>query len=328
MYVDRINSRIERALRDALRECQGQDLDPSTNGLLEEIIDRCVATLSEDAAVFAARDPASQGEMQIIVDGYASFAAVMHYRLAHAIWYCKALDLASRKPLACRLSGRGKRLSGADIHPAARIGARFILDHGYGTVIGETCSIGDDCYILNHVTLGASGIADNPSGVRHPTIGNNVEIGSHARILGPITLGDDVFISPHCLVRSDVPEGTKVRLLNQIQFEARDRAAPRGYLAAFASRQRLYIVGNEADQFVVDVVDDDFIERHGLNLLRAAISPSHAEYTVGQAEQDAVPMRARMNLRLSREDEIVYLIHPPGLTELLMQSRNPQGSVQ
>ena len=75
-------------------------------------------------------------------------------------------------------------LSGAEIHPAARIGRRFVLDHGYGTVIGETCEIGHDCYILCGVTLGARGIANNPDGKRHPRLGNNVEVGSGARVLG------------------------------------------------------------------------------------------------------------------------------------------------
>lgn len=244
MYIDRLTSRIDRSLRDALDECRMPGDDATSDGSFCDVLDRCTAALSEDLAAFAERDPASHGEAQVILDGYASFAAVLHYRLAHEVWRCEAFDRTRRMSLAHRLSGRGKRLSGADIHPGARIGARFILDHGYGTVVGETCRIGDDCYILNHVTLGACGIANNPDGARHPTIGNNVEIGSNVRMLGPISVGDDVFVSPNCLVRSDVPAGTRVRLLNQIQFEARHAVARRSHLSAFASRQRLYIVGS------------------------------------------------------------------------------------
>ena len=325
MYVDRVINRIEHALHDALRACRRQDYDAAANGPLGGIVDRCVAALSEDLAAFAARDPASHGETQVILDGYASFAAVLNYRLAHEFWCCESLDLAPRMALAHRLSSRGKLLSGADIHPAARIGARFILDHGFGTVIGETCRIGDDCYILNHVTLGANGLADNPDGVRHPTIGHNVEIGGHVRILGPITVGDDVFVSPLCLIRSDVPAGTKVRLLNQIQFEARRGTARRGYLSAFASRQKVYIVGNDAERFAVKIVDDEFREAQGLNLLCTGLSPSHAEYTVRPTEQGAVAPTAKVNLRLSRDDDVLYLIHPPGLAELLMQSCSTHG---
>lgn len=79
------------------------------------------------------------------------------------------------------------------------------MDHGFGTVICETTEIGDDCYLLDSVTLGASGIAGNPSGQRHPSIGHRVEIGAFARIFGCIHIGDDVFIGPHCVIKEDVP---------------------------------------------------------------------------------------------------------------------------
>ncbi len=325
MYVRRINSRIKHELHKALQECQGQGFDQLTIGPFQRIVDRCVEMLSEDVNAFAARDPACHGETHVILEGYASFSAVLNYRLAHEIWCCEELQVGLRKTLAHKLSSRGKRISGADIHPAARIGARFILDHGFGTVIGETCSIGDDCYILNHVTLGANGIADNPDGLRHPTIGHNVEIGSHARILGPITIGNDVFVSPHCLVRSDVPKGTKVQLLNQIQFEARRGTTRQRYLSAFASFQKLYVVGNEDGRFAVDVVDGNFKLVQGVNLLCTALSQNHAEYTIELTERRLKPFWSKVNLRLSYKDDVVYLVHPPGLAALLMQYCKQKG---
>ena len=86
-----------------------------------------------------------------------------------------------------------------------------------GTVIGETAVIGDDCYILGGVTLGASGIADNPRAKRHPTLGNRVQVGAFAQIFGPIHVGDDVFIGPHCTVTHDVAARSRVVLQSRVQ---------------------------------------------------------------------------------------------------------------
>ena len=83
-----------------------------------------------------------------------------------------------------------------------------MLDHAVGTVIGETCVIGDDAYILGGVTLGAAGIANNPATARHPRLGDRVQVGAFARILGRVTIGDDVFIGPHCTITQDVPANT------------------------------------------------------------------------------------------------------------------------
>jgi serine O-acetyltransferase len=119
---------------------------------------------------------------------------------------------------ASLVSSRGKMLSGAELHPRCSIGKRFVLDHGVGTVFGETAVVGDDCYVLGGVTLGAIGIAANPCGKRHPTIGNRVQIGAFARIFGCVNIGDDVFIGSHCTVTSDVPAGSKVALRSCVQI--------------------------------------------------------------------------------------------------------------
>ncbi|MFC0691025.1 serine O-acetyltransferase [Paraburkholderia humisilvae] len=98
------------------------------------------------------------------------------------------------------------------------IGKRFILDHGVGTVVGETAVIGDDCYILGGVTLGAVGIAGNPPGKRHPVLGDRVEVGAFTRILGRVEIGDEVFIGPHCVITQDVPSGSIVTVRTSVQI--------------------------------------------------------------------------------------------------------------
>jgi len=115
------------------------------------------------------------------------------------------------------LSKRGKFLSGAEIHFRSNIGNRFVIDHGFGTVIGETSVIGDDCYILGGVILGATGICDNPDEPRHPVIGSRVQIGAGTSIFGRVYIGDDVFIGSKCIVTWNIPEGSEVKLRTSIQ---------------------------------------------------------------------------------------------------------------
>ena len=93
-------------------------------------------------------------------------------------------------------------LTGIEIHPAAKLGRRLVIDHGMGVVIGETAEIGDDCYLYHQVTLG---VARTSSGKRHPTVGNNVIIGAGAKVLGPISVGDNARVGANAVVLDDVP---------------------------------------------------------------------------------------------------------------------------
>jgi serine O-acetyltransferase len=134
---------------------------------------------------------------------------------------------------AAIISNRGKLLSGAEIHHRCTIGRRFILDHGIGAVIGETTHIGDDCYVLGGVVLGATGISGNPFGKRHPTLGNRVQVGSFSSIFGPVSIGDDVFIGPHCVIKDDVPANAIVTLKSELQV-VRSYSQPKKKAAASA----------------------------------------------------------------------------------------------
>jgi len=162
----------------------------------------------KDLKAYADLDPASRGSEKLVLQSYKCFKAVLLYRVAHHILQIEDSD--QHRIIAREISEYAKVYSGVEIHPAAKIGVPFVIDHGYGTVIGETASIGDNCYFLNNVTLGARSIANNSSTKRHPTVGNNVQIGASVSIYGDVTIGDNCFIAPYTMVTRDVKEGTKV----------------------------------------------------------------------------------------------------------------------
>jgi serine O-acetyltransferase len=189
--------------------------------LFEWRLDDVAAMAAEDLAALTSRDPASLGSWNYVLDSYSAFRAVLAHRLAHAIHRqaltSPATTAHSLLTLARRISEGAKVDTGVEIHPAASIGRRFVLDHAIGTVIGETTVMGDDCYVLQGVILGATGIAANRVGKRHPTLGHRVQLGAFARVLGPVRIGADVFIGPGAVVTTDVPDGARVRLMNQCQ---------------------------------------------------------------------------------------------------------------
>ena len=152
--------------------------------------------LRETIAAYQARDPAARSWLEILLL-YPGIKAVRSHRLAH---WCYRHDL---KFLARFISQRSRRRTGIEIHPGATIGRRLVIDHGMGIVIGETAEIGDDCLIYHGVTLGGTG---KDVGKRHPTIGNNVLIGTGAKVLGPIKVGDNSRIAANSVVLKEIPE--------------------------------------------------------------------------------------------------------------------------
>ena len=152
--------------------------------------------LKETIAAYQARDPAARSWLEILLL-YPGIKAVHSHRLAH---WCYRHNL---KFLARAISQRSRRRTGLEIHPGATIGRRLVIDHGMGIVIGETAEIGDDCLIYHGVTLGGTG---KDVGKRHPTIGNNVLIGTGAKVLGPIKVGDNSRIAANSVVLREIPE--------------------------------------------------------------------------------------------------------------------------
>ena len=142
------------------------------------------------------RDPAARNGFEVFLL-YSGFHALLWYRAAHFFYKLKM------KFIARLLSQLGRWFTGIEIHPGATIGRGLMIDHGMGVVIGETTVIGDDCTIYQGVTLGGTG---KEKGKRHPTIGNNVMIGSGAKILGPFKVGDNSKIAAGAVVLSEVPE--------------------------------------------------------------------------------------------------------------------------
>jgi serine O-acetyltransferase len=156
--------------------------------------------LKEDIRSIFDRDPAARNSFEIVTT-YPGVHALAAHRLANALWR------HGFKWLARVLSHLARMLTGIEIHPGATIGRRFFIDHGMGVVIGETAEIGDDCTLYHGVTLG--GTTWN-KGKRHPTLRNGVVIGAGAKVLGPITVGENARIGSNAVVVKDVPDGATV----------------------------------------------------------------------------------------------------------------------
>jgi serine O-acetyltransferase len=145
-------------------------------------------------------DPAAKSVIEIILC-YPGFHAILLHRAAHKL-YRSGLSLPARI-----ISQFSRGLTGIEIHPGARIGRRFFIDHGMGVVIGETTEIGDDVLLYQNVTLGGTG---NETGKRHPTLGNHVVVGTGAKVLGNIKIGDHVKIGAGSVVVKPVPDYSTV----------------------------------------------------------------------------------------------------------------------
>ncbi|HEY3841546.1 MAG TPA: serine O-acetyltransferase [Bryobacteraceae bacterium] len=157
-------------------------------------------TIREQLDTIFREDPAAKSVLEIFLC-YPGFHAVVLHRLAHRL-YSAGIPLVPRV-----ISQISRFFTGIEIHPGATIGRRFFIDHGMGVVIGETTEIGDDVLIYQGVTLGGTG---NEKGKRHPTIGNHVVVGTGAKVLGSIAIGDNVKIGAGSVVVKPVPDNSTV----------------------------------------------------------------------------------------------------------------------
>jgi serine O-acetyltransferase len=163
---------------------------------------RVVSEVRSDVAAARDRDPAAQGVSTFeILTSWAGVQALLAHRAAHAL-------LDAGVPLLPRaIAYLTRAVTGVEIHPAAEIGREFFIDHGSGVVIGETAAIGDRVTLYQGVTLGGTGFQ---RGKRHPTLGDNVTVGSGAKLLGPIAVGDGAKVGANTVVVEDVPRGATV----------------------------------------------------------------------------------------------------------------------
>lgn len=216
-FYPNVREDIDRVLDRYLPETTYLSLGLSSEQFLS-LRQNIYACVLEDVNAFAERDEAAHRSSRRVYDR-PNFKAVRDYRIANAIYYCSAIgEQDLRESFALRLTENSKREWGVEIHAAAQVGRRFVVDHGNATVIGEMSEIGDDCYFLQNVILGAIPVGQQVSGRRHPTIRNRVTIAAHARVFGPITVGDDAFVGPHCVITSHIPAGHKVTIVNQLQL--------------------------------------------------------------------------------------------------------------
>ena len=151
--------------------------------------------LLETVNAYLLRDPAAKNPFEVLLL-YPGVKAVRYHRRAHWCYEHNYMFLARL------ISQISRHRTGVEIPPGAKIGRRLVIDHGMGIVIGETAEIGDDCLIYHGVTLGGTG---KDSGKRHPTIGNNVLIGTGAKVLGPFKVGDNSRIAANSVVLSEIP---------------------------------------------------------------------------------------------------------------------------
>lgn len=157
-------------------------------------------SLYEDAQNIKKSDPACRNILEAIIL-YPGFHAIIFHRIAH-FCYEKKLYFIARL-----LSQISRHITGIEIHPGAKIGRKLFIDHGMGVVIGETATIGDNCIIYHNSTLGGTGKDKNK---RHPDLGDNVMVGSGAKVLGPIKIGNNVKIGANSVVLKDIPDNTTV----------------------------------------------------------------------------------------------------------------------
>src|SRR6202158_5802144 len=161
---------------------------------------KLISLIREDVATVLERDPAAKSCLEVFLC-YSGLHALWFYRINHWLWN-RGFFLLSRWLSQC-----ARFLTGVEVHPGARIGRRFFIDHGMGVVIGETTIVGDDVTMYQGVTLGGTG---KEHGKRHPTIGDNVVIGGGAKILGNITVGKNCRIGAGSVVLRNVPDDSTV----------------------------------------------------------------------------------------------------------------------
>jgi serine O-acetyltransferase len=161
-------------------------------------------SLRDEIDGMMARDPAARSRIEVVLC-YPGFQALMAYRLAHPLW-CRGFKLGARF-----ISHVARVLTGIEIHPGARIGRNFFIDHGMGVVIGETSEIADDVTLYHGVTLGGVSPSEDSDSQReqkrHPTLERGVIVGSGAQVLGPVTVGEHARIGANAVVAKDVKPG-------------------------------------------------------------------------------------------------------------------------
>lgn len=168
--------------------------------LMKEHLLKILDQFSSDVSSAFEKDPAARSLVEVLTS-YPGIKAILLHRVAH-FFYEIGLPFVPRF-----LSDISRQITGIDIHPGAEVGNHFFIDHGSGTVIGETTKIGNNCTLYQNVTLGGTSLKREK---RHPTLGDNVVVGTGAKILGPVIIGDNVKVGANSVVTKDIPDNSVV----------------------------------------------------------------------------------------------------------------------
>ena len=310
---------IEAVVSDVIKSILSTTVAASDRILLAYPEDAYSLTLDyvvDDLLAYASRDPSYGFDFELILQTSHFFRALFCYRTAH---FLIGEEHTDGKQAAFELTEYGRVKCRVDIHPSATIGRRFILDHAFGTVIGETCEIGEDCYVLGGVILGARGIASNPEGKRHPTLGDRVQIGANARILGAVTVGSDTFISPNSIVTEDVPPASILNIVNQLQFtkltDYDDR--PVFVSGALVDDTTVTLLTSCKSRLDVSVVDTDLERVKNFSAKFLSRSGHVQQFIIEEESRTTKPLPDTLHLKIetAHSQEAIYLINPKGLAE-------------
>jgi serine O-acetyltransferase len=176
------------------------DQDLISKAEITSYLNNLLKLFSTDVSAAYHKDPAAESYLEVFTS-YPGIKAILLHRIAH-FFYRMGIPFIPRY-----LSDLARKETGIEIHPGAKIGSNFFIDHGLGTVIGETAVIGDNCTLYHNVTLGGTSLERKK---RHPTLGNNVIVGSGASILGPVIIGNNVKIGSNSVVLKDIPDDSVV----------------------------------------------------------------------------------------------------------------------
>lgn len=202
--------------------------------------------LKEEVNSIYERDPAAHSRWEVLLC-YPGLHAITMHRLAHKLWN------ANWKVTARWVSQASRFLTGIEIHPAAKIGRRVLIDHGMGVVIGETAEVGDDCTIYHGVTLGGTSLAEGTK--RHPTLGKNVIVGAGAKVLGAFEVGDNCRIGSNAVVIKPLPAnstavGNPARVLEKKSEKSEAKTKPDTDPRTQVKMAAYGVVANEIDPYL------------------------------------------------------------------------------
>lgn len=256
---------------------------------VNEVYEKCFSKSLEDLLALYDKSQYDTRDEELDFDTVLPLKAVMYYRVANSVYY---YDNYVNKDImisqAEKISELSKNKTSVYIHPAARIGRRFVIENGTSAVIGKLVKIGDDCYIHHGVTIGSTTI--EPAQSEHPTIKNNVRIGACTRILGPVEINDNVCISPHCVITESIPPNCDVVIVNQLQLVKHnennysDKIIIYGIVPEYENIITIY--GSNLDHLEVSLVNSNIEDINSIQVSQVSRGLNFVKYKLFVTDSD------------------------------------------